>query len=67
MEELKIRLGGLRCGNCALKVQNILKSLNGVNNAVVINGEALVKFNPSITGFDTFQLAIQELGYTASL
>ena len=67
-EDIKIKLGGLHCGNCAMKVQNRLRQISGVNN-VVINlskGEANVEYDPNITGFNAFQSAIQEIGYRAS-
>jgi len=68
-ENVNIKLGGMTCANCALKIETKLKSLNGVKVAVVnfANEEATVEFNPNTTGFNNFKDAIRDLGYKASL
>jgi len=68
-ENVNIKLGGMTCANCALKIETKLKSLNGVKAAVVnfANEEATVEFNPNTTGFNNFKDAIRDLGYKASL
>jgi len=69
IEKVKIKLGGMTCANCAYKIENKLKSLEGVNRSVVnfANEEATVEFNPKITNYDDFNKAIYDLGYKASL
>ncbi len=68
-ENVNIKLGGMTCANCALKIENKLSSLDGVKNAVVnfANEEATVKYDPNITNFNNFKEAIRDLGYKASL
>ncbi|MHA2036757.1 MAG: heavy-metal-associated domain-containing protein [Promethearchaeota archaeon] len=68
VEKLKIKIDGMHCGNCALKVENKLKNLEGVNSVSVNLAKRVAKvgFDPRTTGFNTFQAAIQELGYQAS-
>ena len=68
VENMKFKLDGLHCGNCAMKVQYKLKQINGVNKVAVnlTKGEAIVEYNPNATGFNAFQVAIQETGYRAS-
>jgi len=69
IENINIKLGGMTCANCALKIENKLKNLNGVESAVVNFAieEANVKYNPSTTGYEIFNNAIRDLGYKASL
>ncbi|MFW9784549.1 MAG: heavy metal translocating P-type ATPase [Candidatus Heimdallarchaeota archaeon] len=68
-EKVKIKLGGMTCASCALKIETKLKSLEGVSSSVVnfANEEATVEYNPSKTNYNTFNSAIRNLGYKASL
>lgn len=65
---MKIKLSGMHCGNCAFKVENRLRSIDGVNEVSInlAEGEASVDYDPKLTGFNTFQAAIQQIGYQAS-
>jgi copper chaperone CopZ len=67
-EKMKIKVSGMHCGNCVSKVENKLKNLDGVNRVSVnlSKGIAKVGYDPNTTRFNTFQAAIQELGYQAS-
>lgn len=53
---------------CAFKVENRLKSIYGVNKVSInlAKVEASVDYDPNVTGFNTFQTAIQQIGYRAS-
>ncbi len=68
-ENINIKLGGMTCANCALKIENKLSNLDGVKNAVVnfANEEAVVEYDPKTTNFINFKEAIRDLGYKASL
>ena len=68
-DDINIKLGGMTCASCALKIETKLKGLEGVQSAAVnfANEEATVKFDPSRIGFTTFSNAIRDLGYKASL
>ncbi|MFX0039321.1 MAG: heavy metal translocating P-type ATPase, partial [Candidatus Heimdallarchaeota archaeon] len=68
-EKVNIKLGGMTCANCALKIETKLNSLGGVNTAVVnfANEEATVDYNPEDIDFTIFKEAIRDLGYKASL
>jgi len=68
-ENINIKLGGMTCANCALKIETKLNSLEGVNTAVVnfANEEATVDYDPKTTDFTAFKNAIRDLGYKASL
>ncbi len=68
-DKVKIKLGGMTCANCALKIETKLKDLEGVSSSVVnfANEEATVEFDPIITNYATFSKAIKDLGYKANL
>ena len=68
-QNIKIKLGGMTCASCALKIENKLGGLDGVNNSVVnfANEEANVEYDSSKVNFDDFNKAIKDLGYKASL
>ncbi|MEJ2293588.1 MAG: heavy metal translocating P-type ATPase, partial [Candidatus Lokiarchaeota archaeon] len=68
-EKVKIKLGGMTCASCALKIETKLKSLDGVNSSVVnfANEEATVEYDGKVTNYDKFNKAINSLGYKASL
>ena len=68
-EKVKIKLGGMTCASCALKIETKLKGLNGVSSSVVnfANEEATVEYNGKVTNYDEFNKAINSLGYKASL
>ena len=68
-KQMNLKLGGMTCANCALKIETKLNGLNGVGTAVVnfANEEATVEYNSNTTGFNNFKEAIRDLGYKASL
>ena len=68
-EDINLKLSGMTCANCALKIENKLGSLKGVKNAVVnfANEEATVEYDPNTTNYDIMQAAVKDLGYKASL
>ena len=68
-EKIKIKLGGMTCASCALKIETKLKNMDGVSSSTVnfANEEATVEFNPSITNYKKFNEAILDLGYKSSL
>jgi Cu+-exporting ATPase len=68
-EKVKIKLGGMTCASCALKIETKLKNLQGVDSSVVnfANEEATVEYDPSTTNYNIFNDAIRDLGYKATL
>ena len=68
-EKVKIKLSGMTCASCALKIETKLKNLDGVSSSVVnfANEEATVEYNAVSTGYSDFNKAIKDLGYKASL
>jgi Cu+-exporting ATPase len=68
-EKVKIKLSGMTCASCALKIETKLKNLEGVSSSAVnfANEEATVEFNSNRTNYNEFNKAIKDLGYKASL
>ena len=59
-EKVNIKLGGMTCASCALKIENKLKSLAGVDSSTVnfANEEATVEYNPDKVNFSKFRRAM---------
>lgn len=68
-QKIKIKLGGMTCASCALKIENKLGGLSGVNSSIVnfANEEATVEYDPKTVNYPDFNRAIKDLGYKASL
>ncbi len=68
-EKIKIKLGGMTCASCALKIETKLKDMPGVSSSVVnfANEEATVEYNSDVTNYDEFNKAIKDLGYKSTL
>ncbi|MGB9773045.1 MAG: heavy metal translocating P-type ATPase [Bacteroidota bacterium] len=59
-------IGGMTCASCVLRVENALKGIAGVTNAIVnlATEEAIVEFDPTKARFDDFRKAVERAGYT---
>jgi len=68
-EKMKIKLSGMTCASCALKIETKLKNLDGVSSSVVnfASEEATVEYNSSKISYAEFNKAIKDLGYKATL
>ncbi|TFG02647.1 MAG: heavy metal translocating P-type ATPase, partial [Promethearchaeota archaeon] len=68
-EKIKIKLGGMTCASCALKIETKLKDMQGVSNSVVnfANEEATVEYDSNVTNYNEFNQAIKNLGYKSTL
>jgi len=68
-EKVKIKLSGMTCASCALKIETKLKNLDGVSSSVVnfASEEATVEYNSSVISYDDFNKAIRALGYKSTL
>ena len=68
-DKIKIKLGGMTCASCALKIETKLKDMPGVSSSVVnfANEEATVEYNSGVTNYDEFNKAIKDLGYKSTL
>ena len=58
-------LTGMSCASCAISVESMLKSQNGVKMAAVnyASSNVLVEYNPKITGPEEFKRVVQSIGY----
>lgn len=67
-EKIKLKISGLTCNHCKLKVEKALKTLAGVES-VQVNleaGEAEIPFNSAKNSEDELKAAIREAGYEVS-
>src|SRR2546430_11253240 len=66
MATLKLRVSGMTCGHCQMKVEKALLGASGVYSAVVdlSGGEAEVDFNDDTTTTDQLIAAVAQAGYS---
>ena len=67
MATLKLRVSGMTCGHCQMKVEKALLGESVVYSAVVdlSGGEAEVDFDDDTTTTDQLVAAIEKAGYRA--
>src|SRR5712692_8889373 len=64
---LKIRVEGMDCGACAIKIENALKRLPGVSEINVNYGTLTLRIDQDRTSSAAVQQKIRALGYTPRL
>lgn len=69
MANVKLRVTGMTCGHCQMKVEQALKTVSGVYSAVVDlrDGEAEVDFDDDAITTSQLVAAVERAGYTARL
>jgi copper chaperone CopZ len=69
MANVKLRVTGMTCGHCQVKVEKALKSVSGVYSAVVDlpDGVAQVDFDDDRLTAAQLIAAVQQTGYGAKL
>ena len=69
MAALKLKVTGMTCGHCKMKVEKALQGVAGTFGASVFleDGEAEVQFAPARAGADQYLDAVRRAGYQASV
>jgi len=69
MANVKLRVTGMTCGHCQVKVEKALKGINGVYSAIVDlpDGEAEIDFNDDQVTTEQLLSAINKAGYSAKV
>ncbi len=60
-----LKIGGMHCASCAMRIEDKLKKLPGVErvNVSFASEKAYVTFDPERVGLEDIERAIEELGY----
>lgn len=68
MEKITLHIKGMHCGACAVGIQMLTSTMDGITSANVNyeGKEGVFEFDPAKTNKDAIVKAIAELGYTAS-
>ena len=66
MKRITIRIGGMGCAACALKIEEALKGLDGVSDATVnlVEGKVSIEYDPGRVELSDMEAAIEDAGYT---
>jgi len=69
MATLKLRVSGMTCGHCQMKVERALKGAAGVYSAIVdlTTGEAEIDFNDDSATAQQLVAAVEHAGYGAKV
>lgn len=65
LEKIELKIGGLSCNHCKMKIEKALKTLAGVEN-VQVNleaGEAIVDFDSAKISVAELKTVILDAGY----
>ena len=66
MKRVTLKISGMSCHHCEMRVTNALKGLSGVIDANVNlkEGSAEVTFDESSVGMEAITYAVQDAGYS---
>ena len=62
----KLRISGITCAGWARELQDVLRSVNGINNVKIAagSGEAEVLFDENLISLDDVKIALMQQGYS---
>ena len=66
MADITIKIEGMTCVHCVMRVKRALDNLTGVKESTVEVGLAKVSFDESMTKKEVIEKAIAEAGYKVS-
>ncbi|OGZ96013.1 MAG: hypothetical protein A2847_00100 [Candidatus Sungbacteria bacterium RIFCSPHIGHO2_01_FULL_50_25] len=68
MEKVELHIEGMHCGSCAIGIQMLASTMDGVSSAQVDyeGRKGVFEFDSAKTSKDAIVKAIAELGYSAS-
>lgn len=66
VREIVIKIGGMSCASCAMRIEKALRSIDGVKSATVnfAMESATVRYDPGLVSILDLRKAITDLGYT---
>lgn len=63
MADVSIKIEGMSCQHCVMRVEKAINGLDGVESSTVSVGAAEVQFDESKTGIEVIKDAIKSAGY----
>ena len=63
MTEISIKVEGMTCGHCVMRIKKAIEGLQGFSESDVQIGLVKVKFDDSKTNREAIEKAITETGY----
>ena len=63
MAEVTIKIDGMSCQHCVMRVKKAIDAVEGVNSSEVEVGSARVVFDEGKTSEDAIKAAITQVGY----
>lgn len=63
MNDLTLKIEGMSCQHCVMRVKKAIESVQGVSKSEVVIGLAVVSFNESKTSKEDIAAAVEKAGY----
>ncbi len=63
MAQVSLRIEGMTCQHCVMRVKKAIDGVEGVSSSEVDIGSAKVVFDESRTGTEAIEKAVQDAGY----
>ncbi len=67
MAETVIKIEGMSCGHCVMRIKKALDGIAGITEANVAVGSASIKYDESKVKMEDIHSAIEKAGYKVSL
>lgn len=66
MTEITIKVEGMMCGHCEMRIKKALEGLHGISESDVRIGLVKAKFDENKTSREAIEKAISEAGYSVA-
>lgn len=63
MNELTLKIEGMSCQHCVMRVKKAIDAIQGVSNSDVVIGRAVVTFDETKTSKEAVSAAVEKAGY----
>jgi copper chaperone CopZ len=63
MAELNLKIDGMSCHHCVMRVKKAIDEVNGVKSSEVDVGSAKVVYDDAVTSGEAIEKAIEGVGY----
>ena len=63
MNDIALKIEGMSCQHCVMRVKKAIEAVQGVSKAEVVIGQATVSFDEAKTSKEAISAAVEKAGY----
>jgi copper chaperone len=63
MNDITLKIEGMSCQHCVMRVKKAIDAVQGVSKAEVVIGQAVVSFDETKTSKEEISAAVEKAGY----